>query len=458
MATKRPRRRLTLGIGLLVVAVVAFPFLWRGRGHHEFVVLGEDSSNLAAYKRALTDLPLPIAVRVQAEDFEQLQEKANRDLAAGTGLYDLILQYNFALANYVRHRRILDLDTLVSKDTNAELDGIGPTLFQNHWEEVGYYYADPDDPSKGAKPFGLPFAANSMLLVYNRAFFDNTDLQAEYLAQYGAPLAPPTTWPEFRRMAEFFTSAERGTSGVCLQGAAGGWLYYEWCNFLFGMGGQVMPKDRGWKGDSKTPIMLNTGSAIDAAALYLELKPFNAGDFFSIGAAEQRELLLQGKVAMAIVWSDYVFDLVERARERGLSFGFAPIPGSVSMLAGGAFYVNRDSRHPDFAASAIAYLLNPRRQAKLIEEGLCSPVREAYTTVDREVVPYADALKDSLDRGVYMLEAGPDADLIAQEITKALQSAWRGELTAAQAMQRAQDEIVRQRPAVWAQLGSEGAK
>lgn len=458
MATPRTQRLMALGICVLVLAAVSITLFWRGRSQNAFVILGEDSSNLAAYKRALVDFPSPVTLRVQAEDFEQLQEKANRDLAAGTGLYDLILQYNFTLANYVRNRHILDLDTLVSIDVDANLNAIGPTLFRNQWEEVGFYYIDPNDPSKGAKPFGLPFAANTMLLAYNRAFFDSPTLRAEYLAQSGQPLTPPTTWAEFRRIAEFFTSAERGTFGVCLQGAAGGWLYYEWCNVLFGMGGQVMPKDRGWKGDLETPITLNTDSAIDAAALYVGLKPFNAGDFLSIGAAEQREMLLQGKVAMAIVWSDYAFELVERGKAKGLAFGFAPIPGKVSMLAGGAFYVNRNSRRPGLAARSIAYLLDPGRQARLVEEGLCSPVRDAYATVDRAIVPYADALRDSLDRGVYMLEAGPDADLIAQEITRALQAAWRGELTAAQAMQRAQEEIVRQRPAVWSQVGSGGAR
>jgi ABC-type glycerol-3-phosphate transport system substrate-binding protein len=387
---------------------------------------------------------------VQAEDFEQLLEKANQDLASSTGMYDVILQYNFALTNYVRNNYILTLDDLTRRFPQAGLNKVGEQLFRNHWEEVGFYYTDPGNPDGGISPFGLPFAANTMLLVMNDRFFESDRYREEFHARYQHDLAAPQTWDDLLKLAAFFTRPEDKTYGICLQGAAGGWLYYEWVNFLFGMGGKTMAKEHGWAGGPDTRLLLDSAESRRAAELYVALRPFNAGDFFTVGAPEQREILLDDRVAMAIVWSDYVPELFERGQSKGIGFAFAPIPGTVSMLAGGSFYINRDSTEVAAAVELVTFLLDTDRQRSLVEQGLCSPVRDAYEGIDETKVPYAAAVATSLRRGVYMLEAGPDADLISLEITTALQQAWRGDLPPGEAIMKAGERISRQRPAIWA--------
>src|SRR5260221_11694964 len=106
-----------------------------------------------------------------------------------------------------------------------------------------------------------------------------------------------------------------------------------------------MQKSRGWEGDEHTPLLLTDPKTIAATTFYLSLKQFTAGDFFSVGANEQRELLRSGRVAMGILWSDYAYGLVSDAHRHDDQFGFVPRPGDISMLAGGSFFVNRRSRH-----------------------------------------------------------------------------------------------------------------
>ncbi len=102
------------------------------------------------------------------------------------------------------------------------------------------------------------------------------------------------------------------------------------------------------------------------------------------------------------------------------------------MIAGGSYFVSRAGHNPGSAAQLISYLLAPETQKRMALAGLFPPTTSALNDPEVLAKPYMPAVRDSLQRGVYMCEAGPDSDLISQEITNAMQRAWRGELRAAE--------------------------
>ena len=163
-----------------------------------------------------------------------------------------------------------------------------------------------------------------MLLVYNRTLLEDDRSRSAYRERYGEDLDVPRNWEAFRRIAEFFTrkdGTDGPTYGVVLEGSKDGWLYFEWCNFAFGMGGGVMKKKYGWEGNLDTRLLIDSPETVAATRLYMSLAPFNAGDFFSTGVTEQRELLRSRRVALAIVWSDVLFELIKGPG--GERYGFA---------------------------------------------------------------------------------------------------------------------------------------
>lgn len=415
-------------------------------------VLGEDSSNLQAMREFAPAFQQEIArggrnvtVEFEPASFEDAGQRANEDFASGRGRYDIVLQYNFSLAEYASKKYVLRTQELVPIVPEGLPKQVESTLFPNVWREVGYYYRDEDNRGAGSEAVGYPFAANTMLLVYNKAFFDDPDRQKRYLAQYKRELKPPTTWPEFREVAAFMTNPSRKECGLSLQGKDGGWLYYEWVNVLYGLGGSVMQKEQGWEGGPELQTQIDSPIAQQAAAYYASLKPYSAcGDFFSTDAPAQREQLLRGRVAMGIVWSDYLYDLVGSAGKAGLSFGFAPIPGPKSLIGGGSYYINRKSQHADVAAQFVLFLLRSENQIELAKKGLCSPVRDVYSDPGVQALPYMSALGQSLQRATYMLEAGPDSELISTRLTAALQRIWRGELPA-KVLPQVQEALARER-------------
>lgn len=443
-----------LFLALAILAVVVFALIVSRDRKATITVLGEDSSNLNAMKELKDryEQKTGTTINFQADEFSVANQKANQDFANGTGLYDVVLQYNFSLANFSRNHYVYTVAEISSFISDQSRRGFESNLFQNAWKEVGYYYADPNDATRGEVAIGYPFAANTMLLVYNRLLFEDPKHQIGYKLKYGEDLKPPVTWKQFEQVASYFTSKENSTSGVCLQGAAQGWLYYEWVNFLFGMNGAVMKKEHGWQGDVNTPITLDSPEAIDAAKFYLRLKPYNSGDFFSMDAEKQRERMRSGGVALAIMWSDYVYDLIRHDGKVDDRFGFAPIPGNKSMLAGGIYYVNRKSKNPKEAIDYVISVMQQENQVEHMKRGLCSALKTAYDDPEVQALPYTRALRQSLERGVYMVEAGPDADAISEILTQYLQRMWRNEVTPEDGLRRAKQDIQAKRAEIYQNL------
>lgn len=414
----------------------------------KLTILGENSSSIQSMESLKNDYEKEHNVQLdfKPNTFEDAFNKANQDFANKTGLYDIVLQYNFSLSSFVKNNYVYTLDELKSEDSNPNYD-FEKDIFNNVWKEVGYYYTNPQNPNdKEIKPIAYPFAANTMLLVYNKELFNDPGQRKAYKAKFGTELEVPTDLTSFQRVAQFFTQPDKNLYGVCLQGATGGWLYYEWCNFVQGFGGKIFDKDQGWKGSLSTPVLLTSPEVSAATRYYVALKPYNAGNFTTTDAVEQRNILKKGKVAMSVIWSDYMWGLIDSGNGKfDERFGFAPIPGIKSMIAGGSYYINRQSRNPQLAFEYIKYLLQKDNQIKMIERGLCSPVKSAYDAPEVQTIPYIKALKTSLERAEYMLEAGPDADLVSNVITTHLQKIWTGSESIDEGLKAAKAEIEKER-------------
>jgi ABC-type glycerol-3-phosphate transport system substrate-binding protein len=206
------------------------------------------------------------------------------------------------------------------------------------------------------------------------------------------------------------------------------------------MGTGTSTKEFGWQ--EGAPLTINTPENHNVLRYYKRLKGSSSGDFYTVGGAQQKDLMLKGDTAMALMWSDYIQPLAESAKPR---FGFAPIPGKLSGLAGGAFYINRKSLHVEDAARFVVFALSQQNQENLMKYGLCSPMKSAYSPAVLTRVPYAKALFDSLERGSFMFEAGSDAEDIDIALTTWVQKYIRGEISENDALRKAELEVMDKR-------------
>jgi multiple sugar transport system substrate-binding protein len=374
--------------------------------------------------------------------FEDALTKSNQDFSLHTGLYDIIMQYNFSLASFVRNNYVYTIDELKDSINKNEFSfDFEADLYTENWREVGFYYADDNDPSKGELKVAYPFSAHSMLLMYNVSMFTDSLNKAKYRTKYGQELKPPSTWDDFYNCAEFFTNKEKGTYGVSIGGANGGYLYYCLLNFIYGFGGQILDNNIGWHSYDETQVLLNSPEVVNAFTYYKSLKPFISGVFSSTDQYEPIRLMKEGNTSMAIVWSDLIYPNINDEGILDDRYGYSPIPGDKSAFVGGAYFINRDSKHPVEAFKYILYIMQPETQVKLAKAGLCPASKVTYENKDVKNLPYIEALKTSIDRGGVILDAGADADMISQVLTNYVQKMWDEELSPSQAVELATKEI-----------------
>lgn len=415
-------------------------------------IIGENSSTIQALMELEQEYETShpnIDLKFHPNSFDDAFNKSNQDFANKTGIYDIILQYNFSLASFVENKYVYKLDEMLNEvNIPDSLRLFEKDIFPEAWKEVSYY-----KNSKNGKieKIGYPFATNTNILVYNKNLFEDQNNQNEYKKIYGKALNVPATWEDFFNTSKFFTQPKKGQYGFCFQGADT-WVYGEFVNFLFSMGGKVMDKQYGWDGNRNTPILLNNQDALKALKFYLSLKRFSSGTFSNVDMFKQSEIMREGKTALGLQWSDALYPSYNTQKGFLSEFGFAPIPGNVSILTGGTYFVNKQTRNLPEVVNYIIYLMQHETQVKLAEKGLCSPLKSVYESPKVKKLPYINAVKTSLERGIYMMEAGVETNIISAVMSKYLQEAWLGKISAEEALNKMQNEIETKRTKLYNQL------
>ncbi len=214
----------------------------------EIVIIGEDSANLQAMEALKSGYERDHGIKIKfiRDPFDTALQKSNQDLASGTGQYDIICQYAASLAPYVNNNYVLTLDEMAKLVPPTEVSrAFEADLFPGVWRETGFFRKS---GTKEVIRAAYPFAATTMLLVYNKQLFSDPNNVRDFKTKFGRELAVPQTWEDYKQIAEFFTNPARDTFGVVMEGAPGGFLYWEWCNYAYGMNGGVMKKEAGWGG------------------------------------------------------------------------------------------------------------------------------------------------------------------------------------------------------------------
>ena len=215
---------------LVVLGGVIGYQLWRWTSPQKVVIrlIGEAVSTVDAIDKIKDDFTKEtgIAVEVEKYEFETALQKATLDLTSRTGRYDIILQYGVALGKFADQGHLYEMKDVLPRVPPRLLEGFKPEedLFQTVWQELSWY--------KG-KLYGYPFAANTMFVWYRKdKMTDPAEVKA-FRKKYGYDLHPPTSWKEYRDIAEFFTRPDQNFYGVALQGKRHPAVWYEWLNFAF---------------------------------------------------------------------------------------------------------------------------------------------------------------------------------------------------------------------------------
>ena len=201
---------------------------------------------------------------------------------------------------------------------------------------------------------GMPVWTNSEILFYRKDLFEDEKNKADFQAKYGYPLAPPTTWEQYRDAAEFFTRDTDGDGKVDLYGTdVKGAVETEWLATVSQAGEKNMVLD-----PATSKVTIDDAAHKAALDYYISLLPYAPSGAPQLDWAGAQNLFYQGQLAMMRFWG-HAYRQTPADSPIKDEIGVAPMIGGPGGVAGvpGAWYLSVPStgKHQDAAKKFIQF-------------------------------------------------------------------------------------------------------
>lgn len=215
------------------------------------------------------------------------------------------------------------------------------------------------------KILGIPFHCGPECLIYRKDLFEDCNNKQLYFEKYGVPLALPSTWEDFERLARFFNDPQNNLYGTVFA------LYPDGHNNIFDFALQVWSYD-GSLTDADGNIALNTPQAAQAMARYRRLLQQDfihpeSKNLESIGSAWR---FAAGEIALMVNWFGFgtLCETAPDSKTKG-KVGIAHIPhNTASPLSLNVYYtwcISSKSKQKQLAYDYIKHAVSPENDIDL---------------------------------------------------------------------------------------------
>ena len=376
-----------------------------------------------------------IKVEIEMYEHSEAVSKVMLDLNSKRGRYDFILQPHRELGRFVENGHVVPFDAFLS-DSKLRDPAFQPeeVLYQGLWKEISWY---------SGKPYGFPFTALTMYLWYRADLAQDPKERAGFKAKYGYDLAPPRNWQEYTDMAEWFHRPDQGFYGTALQAKRHEALWYEWLNFLYSFGGDMLDTKTG---SACGPVIVNSPEAVASLEYYKSLTAYSPTDTLNYNWDEVIALMQQGKVFEIIMWNDATYAVAQDTSQSTVvgKMGFDMVPqgkgGKVGQVEGWTYLIPATSRNPGAAYLFIQWMMEYQQQLDQHLNGGASARPDVYAQNDVKKLSYTQASMDTNEvaRPKPTIPASPQiTDILVRELSTAL----TGKKTPKQALDAAAVEI-----------------
>ena len=299
-------------------------------------------------------------------------------------------------------------------------------LYASWWKDLSSY--------KG-QTYGYPFTALTAYLCYRKDLLADSTNQRDFQLRFHHPLRPPSNWKDYSELAQFFNRPNQKFYGTYIQGKESLALWYEWLNFVYAFGGNILNAEQGWQyGD----IVVNSPRNIAATEQYLKLIPFSPPDTLTYGWNEAQGALQHAHVFMGVLWSDQAPFLEDpTASEVAGEIGYALIPSNsgqpFSQLEGLTYLITAKSQHVREAYKFLEWTQSQRVQVGQTLRGSSSIRKSTYDDRAIEKLPYTPAFLASVPIAKPKPTL-PESDAMTQAAVKRLYEIVSGKTSAQQGL------------------------
>lgn len=399
--------------------------------------IGEALPPLEAMAKLAPEFEELTGIKVEIEMYEHSEavSKVMLDLNSRRGRYDFIIQPHRELGKFVANGHVEPLAPFLENPKLRDPD-FKPEeqLYQRLWKEISWY----DD-----QVYGFPFTALTMYMWYRSDLLSDEKEKEGFKAKYGYELAPAQNWQQYRDIAEWFTRPDQRLYGTALQGKRHEALWYEWLNFLYSFGGDMLEVEAG---SQCGPVIVNSPQALAATEYYKSLMEFSPPDTLNYFWDDVMALMQQGTVAQLIMWNDatYAVAVDEAASTVVGKMGFDVVPqgdgGKVAQVEGWTYLVPVSSNNKEAAYLFIQWMMDYDQQLRQHLNGGATARPDVYADADVQALPYSKASMESNEVAIpkpTLPQSSEMTDILVRELSSYL----AGEKSAKEALDRSAQEI-----------------
>ncbi|HTZ60529.1 MAG TPA: extracellular solute-binding protein [Acidobacteriaceae bacterium] len=311
------------------------------------------------------------------------------DAAAEHAPYDLVVMRHRLLGALVQKHEIQPIDSLLT-DPALHDPSFDPRqqLFPNWWRELSWY---------GDKIYGYPYTGLTAFLCYRNDLLEDPENQRKFKARYHRDLAVPNNWKEYDQVAEFFTRPADHFYGTYISGKQGLALWYEWLNFVYSFGGDILDTQHGWE---YSDIVVNSPQNVAATEQYAKLIAYSPPDTLTYGWNEAQAALQQEHAFMGLLWSDQAYLLEDAKSKVAGKIGYSLVPSDgeekASQMEGLTYLVPTGSPHPKEAYRFLEWAMSDQVQVSQTLHGSTSIRQSVYEDPKVKQLPYVPAFLASV--------------------------------------------------------------
>jgi multiple sugar transport system substrate-binding protein len=353
-----------------------------------------------------------IKVAFDAMPYDAMRDKILTSFLAPKGTYDIIIVDNPWMDEFPASNFLTDLKPYIDQTPDYNFDDfIGPV------RELTLH---------DGMITGVPYYNYALGLIVRQDLFDDQGMQDKFQAEYGKPLAVPTTLDEYLEVGKFFKA--NGIAGAAMQPQRGYKILEEWKNWLYAEGGDLM--------DAQDNVVINSPAAKLALEKYIDMyKSAAPENSLNWGFDDALRSMASGESATMISYNWMLPTLNNpdgQAGDLAGKFALYPVPGGKGVLGAWYWGIPSNSVNKDAAWKYIAWLTSSAIDKQRVIKG-GAPVR-ASVLDDPEV--WQQGYGESYYKTVLAilsncepLARGVHADEISNEVGTFLNSAVAGEMT-----------------------------
>ena len=244
-----------------------------------------------------------IRVDIETTSWDQMYDKAIKDMEAKTGIYDMVYIEQDIIYAYLSRNFLVDTTQLLKDQPQLK----APTYDEANFTTFANYFR-----GENGDLFGIPMEAFIKVYLYRTDLFSDPEVQAAFKEKTGRDLKPATTHAEYTEIAEFFTQWGKdhggdlwGTTAQAHTGHAASWYeFFESIAPTYGVYNWGIDANNNYAATVANGGQMNSDAAKTAMKYWLHLRDIAPPESVQSTWTEVATTFAAGRAAQGLVYGE----------------------------------------------------------------------------------------------------------------------------------------------------------